>query len=279
MSDLKKSRLSAIFSFIIAFFALFASVYSLISDEIYENAIQSGVFNGILLPGTFSQDIITVPVSISLLILCTIYLKKRNVRVFIALLGLTAYLFYAYGLFTISGSFTSLYLVYMVIFGFSIYSLIYGLLSLRTDDQAGSVKFPFKLGKVISIFLLFIVLMFGFIWLFILIPEVEANHRPETYAVFVLDLCIVLPAVAINAFLLLRNRPVALYMAGVSLVFIFTLIFSVLLGESLAPHFKIPVNPGMIIACAAVTLASLILGILYFRAISGIEKTGDLSRQ
>ena len=261
--DFKKSRLATLLAFILAVFSLYSSSYSLLDGNIYHNAIETGVFSAKLLPGDISQNLVNIPASVLLAVLAIRFLRRLEMKNFIAILGLTMYFFYAFGLLAISGTFTSLYFIYLVIFGFSVYSLIYGFSAFRMNELSRELLPGYLRGRI-AYYLILVVLVFSVIWFPQLIPHVNNNTRPAWYAVFVLDLCVVLPALAITAFLLLRKSVAGQIYAGVALVLSFVQILSELLGELMAPHFNLPLNPAMIGVYGTVVLLSLIFGILYF---------------
>lgn len=87
--------------------------------------------------------------------------------------------------------------------------------------------------------------------------------------IFILDLCIIMPALAIVAYQLLRNRPFGNVLAGVVLINIVALVLSVFLAELIAPLLtgNTP-NYGMAAIYGSIVLISLILGVIYLRQLS-----------
>ena len=124
MIKITKSRITALMTLLLSAFALFAALKGLLNQSVYNDAISTGAFLKELKIGTFSQDLISVPAAVTLAILSIIYLIKKGEKTFIAILGLTGYFLYSYGLFVTGGSYTILYPIYMIIFILSLYSLI-----------------------------------------------------------------------------------------------------------------------------------------------------------
>ena len=159
MIKITKSRITALMTLLLSAFALFAALKGLLNQSVYNDAISTGAFLKELIIGTFSQDLISVPAAVTLAILSIIYLIKKGEKTFIAILGLTGYFLYSYGLFVTGGSYTILYPVYMIIFILSLYSLIYGLTSFESSEL---IKFqlPKALRISMGIFFIIIILIF-----------------------------------------------------------------------------------------------------------------------
>jgi len=163
----------------------------------------------------------------------------------IAVLGLAWYFFYAFGLYTIQGQYTAIYVVYMAIFGLSFYSLVIGVLSIR-PEEAQRYQIPKALRKVLIIFLLVIIGMLYPLWILRMLPDIAAHIPAPTYGVFILDLCLVFPAVGFIIHMLRRRKP---------------------LGNILAGN---PFTPEMALISSSLTLAGLVLFIPYILKIKKV---------
>lgn len=115
---------------IIAALALFASVSGVFNTSIYGELLLNGTMSDSLVFGSVVQDIITIPSSLLLLILSVHQIRRKNLKVQILMSGLIAYLFYGYGLYTIQGQYTSLYFIYLAVFGMTFYTLIFNVIYL-----------------------------------------------------------------------------------------------------------------------------------------------------
>jgi hypothetical protein len=265
----KQSRLAAGMALLIALLALYASLRGLLDKQLYGQAISAGVFAKSLLAATRLQDQLAVPIAGLLLILSVRYLIYQGVKTFIALLGLVSNFLYTYGLFVIMGNFTSIYLAYMAIFGLAIYCLLLGLTSFN-PGLINQIQLPIWLGRTIALFLGLIVYLFIPLWISALLPLTRQHSRPDIYAVFVLDMCVVLPALAITAFQLGRHRPFGSILAGVVLVKIVTLLLPVALGELLLPTHTQATDYGMALLYGLIVLLSLLLSGLYLMHLQGL---------
>lgn len=243
--------------------ALFASLTGILSSGTYRELIPAKAITEYLILGSVVQDIITVPVAIALFILSFVYIRGGDRRVLTAMAGLVSYIFYGYALFSIQGQYTSLYLIYLVIFGSSAFGLMFIVpklirMSCRTEVSGG-------LRKGIAAFLLLILAVLAPVWILRMQPDI-ANRAPgEQYGVFVLDLAVVFPAFGIIAFNLIRNNAAIDLLTGAALVKVFTLCLSVGLGEFIKPSFGFPQDMAMTGIFITLTAVSAILSVLIFR--------------
>jgi hypothetical protein len=268
----RQSRLTAGMAFLVALLALYASLRGLLDEQLYLQAISAGVFAKTLLAATRLQDQLAIPFAGLLLILSVKYLLSQEVKTFIAMLGLVSNFLYTYGLLVITGNFTTIYLAYMGIFGLAIYCLLLGLTSFK-PGLISQIQLPTWLARSIALFFGIIVCLFIPMWIGALLPLTRQHSRPDIYAVFVLDLCVVLPALAITAFQLGRHRPFSFILAGVVLVKIVTLLLPVALGELLlSPHTQVS-HYGMALLYGLIVLLSLLLSGLYLVNLQGLMPT------
>ncbi len=259
-----KTRQTAIITLIVAVLSMLVALEGLVNNAIYQEAISTGVFLEKFIAGTFAQDLISVIGGVILLILSVITIKKPNHKIFIVILGLVGYFLYGYGLFVVSGLYSSRYVFYMVIFVLSMYSLILGLNSYNSS-VVNEYILPRGLRMTIGIFLIVIVVMFVPKWLSDLIPHSINHTLPDFYGVFIMDLCMVMPAFTVIALQLIRKKAFGNILAGVALMKILTLCLSLVIGESLAFKSGMEVDFSMLTIYSLLTVFSLILGWQYLR--------------
>lgn len=159
-----KSRPTAVMTLILSFLALYASLEGVLDKNIYTDVFLAGSLAKNLIGGSIAQDIISIPAALTLAFLSVIFLNYPKDKTFIAILGLAGYFLYGYGLYTIQGQYTTLYLVYLAIFGLSLYSLIFGLLSFK-QETVKHYHLPRALQKSISVFMIIILLVLVPLWL------------------------------------------------------------------------------------------------------------------
>lgn len=262
-----RGRLTAVLTIIVSILALYSSLKGVLNQSIYEDLLPVGTITKFLIYGSIAQDIVSIPAAVLLAILSLLFLKNPGYKKLIAILGLTAYLCYGYGLYVMQGQYTSIYLVYLAIFGFSTYSLVAGLTSFRTIDD---YRLPKALRITIGIFLSTILLVLVPVWLIRISPDIAKHIPSDIYGVFVLDLALVFPAFGIIVAQLIRNKPFGNVLAGVALIKTLTICLSVAFGEwYLALNSEFPADFGMITIFSSLTVFSLALIILYFLKLRG----------
>lgn len=258
----KNSSIVTVISLTVAALSIFCALSGLSDKDLYGNILATGVFKPSFMPGTISQDIVAFNVSVAMLILAALHLKRKDGRTMISMIGLLSFYFYGYGTYTISALYTSLYLVYMLIFALSMVGIIAGS-SGFARDYIESLHLPEWI-RISSIgFLSLIVLIFAGKWLSDLIPHTQSHTIPEFYAIYILDLCVVLPLFCVIIYMLARNKKLAYPLLGVALLKTTTLILAVTIGSFLAPKYGTPEESPMIFIYFAVTAVSLFLFVFY----------------
>lgn len=237
MLDIKRVRVASIMTAVLSLLAFYASLRGVFYPQLYTDLLATGAITEFLVAGSIAQDIISLPASAMLLLLSMYLMMRPAVKPFITALGLAGYFLYGYGLYAFQGGYTSLYLLYLAIFGLSLYSLIVGLLAFRSESLVG-IDMPPRLRTAIAFFLLAILAILVPLWLVKISGPIAQHIPPDTYGVFVLDLGVVFPAFAIIAYLLLRGSPWGDILAGVALIKILTLCFSVAFGEWFGPLYR-----------------------------------------
>lgn len=243
--------------------ALFAALTGILSSGTYRELLPAKAITEYLILGSVVQDIITVPVAIALFILSFLYIRGGDRRVLTAMAGLVSYIFYGYALYSIQGQYTSLYLVYLILFGASAYGLMFMVPKLIQRSERTEV--PKGLRRGIAGFLLLILVVLAPVWIMRMLPDIARRAPGELYGVFVLDLAVVFPAFGIIAVNLIRNNAAFDLLTGAALVKVFTLCLSVGLGEFIKPSFGFPQDMAMTAIFITLTAVSAILSVLIFR--------------
>ncbi|HEX3033362.1 MAG TPA: hypothetical protein VHS59_14210 [Bacillota bacterium] len=261
----QRTRLVALMTLMLSLLACYAALTGLLDKRLYSDLHTAGTLSDFLLAGSLAQDIITVPMSIILVILSLVMLRQPGHKLLITILGLNAFFFYGYGLYTIQGQYTSIYLVYLAIFGLSTYSLILGLTSIRGQALEG-YSLPRGAAIAISLFLLSILLVLVPVWLLRIAPDIARHTAGETYGVFILDLALVFPALAFTAAKLLARKPIGYLLAGIALFKVLTVCLSVAFGEWFVAFYGgFQPNIGNLAIFTTLTLVGLLLLVLYSR--------------
>jgi hypothetical protein len=139
-----------------------------------------------------------------------------------ALIGALAYLTYNATLLVYATPFNQLFLAYVALLGLSLWSLVSALLDPRPHLAPGR-RLP---ARGIAAFILTVVALNTLAWLRFVVPDL--NQVPPgfldgtgltTNPIYVQDLAVWLPALAIVAVLLWQRRPSGVFLAGAALVF------------------------------------------------------------
>lgn len=263
--NLQRSRITAYMTFILSLLVMYASLKGVMDKSIYQEVLDQGTITQFLLVGSRGQDIIFIPLALLLAFFSVLFLKRPGYKRFIVILGLTGNFFYGYGLYSMQGQYTSIYLIYLAAFSLSIYCLVFGLLSF-TSDIAEKAVLPRGLSMAISLFMYSIVLMLSIVWLIRIKPDIVRHIPQDTYGVFVLDLGIVFPAIAITATKLIRSKPYGTILAGVALIKILTVCLSWGFGEWYGRLYgSIQGGYDMLVIPSVLTLISVVFVALYIK--------------
>jgi hypothetical protein len=148
---------------------------------------------------------------------------RGSIRGRAALIGALAYLTYNATLLVYATPFNQLFLAYVALLGLSLWSLVSALLDPRPILAPSSRVVP---ARGIAAFILTVVALNALAWLRFVVPDL--NQDPPgfldgtgltTNPIYVQDLAVWLPALAIVAVLLWQRRPSGVFLAGAALVF------------------------------------------------------------
>ena len=243
---------------IVALLSLIAALVGVFNQDVYSTVLRPD-----LLPGTISQDLITILAALALLFL-SLKTSDGDAKKQIVVISLLAYIFYGYGIYVIERLYNSLYLLYMAIFSLSFWALVYSLISIDAD-AVKNIKAPNWIKNLSAGFLIFTALLFYFLWMSQLIPLMQTGEKIDyLYSIYILDMALVLPAILVSAVMLIKKKALGLVFAPILFIKAFTLLFSVGLGSLLKPFFNQPPKPeetGFYLVLSALFFA---LGVLSF---------------
>jgi hypothetical protein len=205
-------------SILIVALALPAHLTGLLVPSIYRDP-------AVLLPQNLGTDLVTLCVAVPLLALTTVAMRRGSLRARLLWLGALGYLAYAYGMYALAVRWNRLFLLYVALFGLSLFALIIGLA--RTDAPriraglAGRAPVRSAAG-----YLMLIAVLVAAMWLGEEVPALFSGTVPPTVnqfetptnVVHVFDLGVLLPAMILAAVMLLRDRPWGYVLAGMLLV-------------------------------------------------------------
>jgi hypothetical protein len=198
----------------IAVLACLGSILSLVfQDAIYGKETDNWAAQSV------GQDIANL-IAFPLMMAAAFFASRGSVRACLFTIGLLIYSAYTYAIYTFALHFGPLFLMWVAVFGLSIYALIGAFVSI----DAARVKREFARGageRFAARLLMGIGCAFGVLWLSEIIPATLTGGTPEalrevgllTNPVHVLDLGLLLPALVITGRSLRRRRPIAYVLA------------------------------------------------------------------
>lgn len=219
-----------------------------------------------------SQDVVTLILGISLLIIGIFLCQKGSLRGQLLLTGTLGYMLYTYTSYTFLSAYNELFLLYVALFSLSLFTFILAMINLNPEKirQQISKRFP---RRGIAIFLWVIAGFLTLAWLGRIVPPLIAGKPPlglESYTTLViqaLDLGIIVPVSTLTAILLWKKQPWGYALSAVVLIKGLTMgaaLVAMIIGLILAGE---PVNLVEIIMFSGIALAALIFTLFLFRNI------------
>jgi hypothetical protein len=228
---------------------------------IWRPEIYDGVVSRELIPGAYSQDLLSVAAGVGLLYLAWAARPDRAKHQIVAM-GLLGYLFYAYGIYVIERTYNGLYLFYMAVFALSFWAMVTAGATMGRD--APFVSLPRGLGIVSAAGAILQPLIFYPLWIMMLLPLMRSGEQIDSlYSVFILDLCFIMPAFLVLSLLTYRNHRTGLLLLPALYVLGFTLIFSLAVGEMVKPLFGAEPSMAALLPALGLSGLFLVLGILH----------------
>jgi hypothetical protein len=247
---------------------------------------------GILLPSVYAretaswaaqglgQDWVDLLVVAPALIVAGVLALRGSVIARLALGGMYAYTLYSFLIYAFAMHFNALFLLYCAVLGLSCFAMVAYAASLAREDVRGwfAPRAPVRLAGV---FLIVLSVLFAGMWLAEDIPALLSGTPPPSLAevglitnpVHVLDLSIVLPALAVAGVALLRRRTLGYVLAPMMLGF--SAYMSLAIGGMLLSLFRqgLSANLSLSIVFAAVAVACAgVLGLM----VRGIRPSGTV---
>ncbi|KPN29205.1 hypothetical protein SY89_03439 [Halolamina pelagica] len=197
--------------------AVVATVVGLFVPGFYRDA-------PVLLPQLYGQDLLTLVVAVPALAGSLYAAYSGSLRGYVVWLGVTGYVLYTYASYAFLTAFNELYLVYVALFGLSLFTLIGGVT--RVDPSALQAALDDHPVRGYVAFQLLVAGLVALLWLGEVGPASLAGTRPPSIAETTLpvpviqsmDLAVVVPAFALSAALLWKQRVWGYVFTGVLLV-------------------------------------------------------------
>ena len=236
---------------------------------------------GLLLPGLYrdpswlvpqarGQDLVTLAAS-AVMAWTVLRVKRGSTRARLVWLGVLGYVAYTYVGAAFAYAYNELFLLYIALFGLSVFTLAFALGGLDARELASHFdeRTP---RRAVSAFLALIAVMLCALWLGQLVPALLAGKVPDSIArsggslkyVFALDLGVVVPLAALAAAMLWRRRPWGFVLAAVVLVKASTMGLALLAMTAFAVLDGQPAEVGLFVPWVALASGSLALSVWFF---------------
>lgn len=188
----------------------------------------------VLLPQVYGQDLLTLVVAVPALAVSLYYAAQGSLRGYVVWLGVTSYLLYTYASYAFMTAFNELYLVYVTLFGLTLYTFVSGMV--RLDAVGLKRVIGDESVRSYAAFQLLVAVTIVVLWLAEILPATLTGTTPPSIAeanlpvnvIYSLDLGVLVPAFVLSAYWLRKRRAWGYAFAGVLLVKIATLGLAVL---------------------------------------------------
>jgi len=255
-------------SITIAILALIATLSGLFWKGLYKNDTVS------IIAQMMGQDLVTLLIGIPLLLLTLYLISKDSFRGHLIWMGTIFYFLYSYASMCFASSFNELFLVYVALFSLSMYTFVYGLLSLNEITIKNRIS-PGKTTKIAGIFLIFSGVMLAIMWIKMIIDSLLTGTAPAalenytTLVIQVLDIGVVFPATLIAGILILKGKEwgyalVSILLIKASLLGIAILSMIYFMGQN-----GVIIDSGQAIFFILVTILGMIISITFYSRING----------
>ncbi len=240
---------------------------------------------GVFLPGTYArdsasmaaqgvgQDVVDLFLGVPLLIVTFVYTSRGSRLGTLLYAGTLFYILYSFIIYCFGVFFNQWFLLYCLTLALSLYSFILVMSGLKGLNVAG--WFDRAPVKTVSIFVLFVALVFYAMWLKSLVPAIINKSVPvelmeyklPVNAVHVIDLAFALPGLVLGSVLLWRGKGMGYVIASVALVFI--ILLSLVLAAIVIVLARREISEDLSVAFVfgGLTVVSLVVAVLWFRKI------------
>lgn len=218
-----------------------------------------------------ANDTITLMLVLPALVVGLVLSARGSLRGRLVLAGALGFMLYTYATMCFGAAYNALFIVYVALFGLSVYSFVITLMDI--DVKALPACFSDRLPRIRIASMLFFASAFLLLaWL----GRVAATFKPGTVpaldnvtSMFIqaMDLGLIVPACALGGWLLLKRRPWGYLIAAVGMVKFFALGTAVsLMGVNMARH-GVPVSAVELVVFSALAVANAMLTVAMLRSI------------
>lgn len=214
------------------------------------------------------QDVFDLFVVVPLLLISLVFTRRGNRVSFLILGGTVFYVLYSYVIYAFGVHFNSLFLVYCMVFGASLYTFLLCIVefnNLQVQHWFGD-RTP---NRATGIFFIVIAALFYMLWLKDVVPAIMSNSVPASVTdndllvnpVHVLDIAVALPGLVVTGLLLFKKHPLGYLFAPIYLVF--TILLALALIAMVVAVKQKGISEDISIAGIFVVLAAISAAFLY----------------
>jgi hypothetical protein len=128
------------------------------------------------------QDLITLLIGVPILLGSLYLIRKNSLRGSLIWMGTIFYFLYSYASMAFLASYNQIFLVYVALFSLSLYTFVYGLLSLNVKTIKKSIS-PGKASKIAGMFLIFSGAMVALMWIKMIVDSLLTGIAPSALKV------------------------------------------------------------------------------------------------
>lgn len=172
------------------------------------------------------QDYIDLFLVVPVLLFTGFFVYRKARDAFLVWGGVIIYILYTFIIYCFSVHFNTLFVVYCLILGISFYKFLW-FLYIISSAEVPEIMLPAGFMKFTGIYFIVLAILFYFLWLSEILPALIYNKIPEnltetglvTNPVHVIDLSVMLPAMFLTGFFILKGKQVAIRMVPAFLIF------------------------------------------------------------
>jgi hypothetical protein len=230
------------------------------------------------------QDLVTLLVAIPLLLLSVYLIHKKSIKGQMIWMGSIFYFLYTYASLAFLATYNQLFLVYVALLSLSLYTFIYGLMSLDASNLKNSM-IPGKTTTVAAIFTILMAFMLAFMWLSLIIGSLISGSAPavlETYTTLViqaLDLAVLIPAAIIAGLLLLKGRAWGYVLMSILIVKISLMGTAIMSMIYFMAQNGVEIVLGQALFFVIVTVGGIIIAGLFYNKVDSTVKEASISQK
>lgn len=226
-----------------------------------------------------ANDLVTLVLGVPLLLISLVLMRRGSLRGRLLLAGTLGFVLYTYITMCFGAAYNQLFLVYVALFGLSLFATILAMLSvdLSTLPDHFSPRLPRRwIAGLLFVAGAFLLLA----WLGRIAATWSSNAPPaleNVTSMFIqaMDLAVIVPLCAVAGVLLLRKSAWGYLLASVALLKFVTLGLAVTLMGLNMLRVGIPVSPVELGIFPAIALANLVLTIVLLRNLSDTAPLTD----